>query len=47
MNETYSKINTNKNMPEILPIQNGLKQGNVISLLLCNFALKYGETTAE
>jgi hypothetical protein len=46
-NETYSKINTDKNTPETVPIQNGLKHGNAISPLLFNFALEYGETAAE
>jgi hypothetical protein len=28
-------------MPDIFPIQNGLKQGDVLSLLLSNFVLEY------
>jgi len=30
-----------KNLSDMLPIRNGLKQGNVLSPLLFNFALKY------
>jgi hypothetical protein len=47
LNETYRKMNTDKNLPETFSIQNGLKQGNAISPLLFNFALEYGETAAE
>jgi hypothetical protein len=47
LNETYSKINTAKYMPETFPIQNGLKQGNALSPLFFNFASEYSETVAE
>jgi hypothetical protein len=36
LNETYSKYLSDK-----FPIQNGLKQGDALSLLLYNFALEY------
>jgi hypothetical protein len=41
LNETYSKVNINKNLPNAFPIQNGLKQGDALLSLLLNFALEY------
>jgi hypothetical protein len=40
LNETYSKVHIGKNLSDAFSIQNGLKQGNVLSLLLFNFALE-------
>jgi hypothetical protein len=40
-NETYSKIHVGKHFSSAFPIQNGLKQGDALSLLLFNFALEY------
>jgi hypothetical protein len=41
LNETYSKVRIVKHLSESFPIQNGLKQGDALSLLLFNFALEY------
>jgi hypothetical protein len=41
LNETYSKIHIGKHLSDSFPIQNGLKQGDALSSLLFNFALKY------
>jgi hypothetical protein len=41
LNETYNRVRVGKNLSEIFPIRNGLKQGDVISPLLLNFALEY------
>jgi hypothetical protein len=41
LNKTYSKICIGKHLCHIFPIQNGLKQGDALSPLLFNFALKY------
>jgi retron-type reverse transcriptase len=41
LNETYSKVRIGKHLPDSFPIQNGLKQGDALSPLLFNFALKY------
>jgi hypothetical protein len=41
LNETYSKVCIGKLLSDKLPIQNGLKQGDVLSPLLFNFALEY------
>jgi hypothetical protein len=40
-NEIYSKILIGKIFYDSFPIQNGLKQGDALSLLPFNFALKY------
>ena len=40
LTETYSRIRVGKNLP-MFPIRNGLKQGDALSPLLFNFALKY------
>jgi retron-type reverse transcriptase len=39
--ETYSRVRVGKNLSEMFPIRNGLKQGDVLSPLLFNFALEY------
>jgi hypothetical protein len=41
LNETYSKVCIGKLLSDKFPIQNGLKQGDVLSQLLFNFALEY------
>jgi hypothetical protein len=41
LHETYSKVRIGKYLSDISPIQNGLKQGDVLSPLLFNFALEY------
>jgi hypothetical protein len=41
LNETYSKVCIGKNLSHAFPIQNGLKQGDVLLPLLFNFALEY------
>jgi hypothetical protein len=40
LNETYSKIHVGKLLSDTFPIQNGLKQGDSLSILLSNFALE-------
>jgi hypothetical protein len=41
LKETYSKVHIGKLLCDIFPIQNGLKQGDALSPLLFNFALKH------
>jgi hypothetical protein len=41
LNETYSKVRIVKYLSDNFYIQNGLKQGDVLSPLLFNFALEY------
>jgi hypothetical protein len=41
LNETYSKVRMGKYLSDKFPIQNGLKEGAVLSSLLFNFALEY------
>ena len=41
LTETYSRVRVGKNVSDMFPIRNGLKQGNVLSPLLFNFALEY------
>jgi hypothetical protein len=41
LNVTYSKVRIGKHLSDSFPIQNGLKQGDPLSPLLFNFALKY------
>ena len=39
--ETYSRVRVGKNLPDMFPIRNGLKQGDALSSLFFNFALVY------
>jgi hypothetical protein len=41
VNETYSTVPVGKLQSDKYPIQNGLKEGDALSLLLFNFALVY------
>ena len=41
LNETYSRVRVGKRLSDMLPIRNGLKQGDPLSPLLLNFALEY------
>jgi len=41
LSEKYNRVRVGKNMSDMFPMRNGLKQGNVLSLLLFNFALTY------
>ena len=41
MAETYSGVRLGQNLSDMFPIRNGLKQGDVLSPLLFNFALEY------
>ena len=39
LTETYSRVRVGKNLSEMFPIRNGLKQGDTLSPLILNFAL--------
>jgi len=41
LGETYSRVRVGKNLSDMFPIRNGLKQGVALSPLLFNFALEY------
>jgi hypothetical protein len=41
LNETFSKVHIGKQLSDSFPIQNGLKQGDVLSPLLFDVALEY------
>jgi len=41
LTETYSIVWIGKNLADLFPIRNGLKQGDAVSPLLFNFALEY------
>jgi hypothetical protein len=41
LNETYSKVCVSELLSDTFPIQNGVKQGDVLSPLLFNFASEY------
>ena len=41
LTETYSRVRVGKNLSDMFPIRNGLKQGDDLSPLLFNFALEY------
>ena len=39
--ETYSRVRVGKNLSDMFPIRNDLKQGDSLSSLLFTFALEY------
>jgi hypothetical protein len=41
LNDRYSRVREGKKLCDILPIRNGLKQGDVLSPLLFNLAVEY------
>ena len=41
LTETYSRVRVGKNLSDMFPIRNGLKQGGALLPLLFNFALEY------
>ena len=41
LTETYSRFRVGKNLSDMFPIRNGLKQGDALSPLLFNFAIAY------
>ena len=41
LTETCSRVHVGKNLFDMFPIRNGLKQGDALSPLLFNFALEY------
>ena len=41
LTETYSTVRVGKNLSDMFPIRNGLKQRDALSPLLFNFALEY------
>jgi hypothetical protein len=47
LNETYSRVRIGKHLSDSFPIQNGLKQGYALSLLLFNVALEYAIRKAQ
>ena len=40
LTETYSAVRVGKNLSDMFPIRNGLKQGDALSPLLFNFVLE-------
>jgi len=42
LNESYSTVRVTKNLSDMFPIKNGLKQGDALSPLLFNSSLEYG-----
>ena len=41
LTERYSRVRVGKNLSDMFPIRNDLKQGDALSPLLFNFALEY------
>jgi hypothetical protein len=41
LTETYRRVRVGKNLSDMFPIRNGLKQGDALSPLLFNLALEY------
>ena len=41
LHETCSRVRIGSHLSDVLPVRNGLKQGDALSPLLFNFALEY------
>jgi hypothetical protein len=41
LQETYSRVLVGKHVSDMFPMKNGLKHGDALSLLFCNFAPEY------
>jgi hypothetical protein len=41
LTEMYNRVRVGKNLFDMIPIRNGLKQGDILSPLVFNFALDY------
>jgi hypothetical protein len=41
LTETYSRVRVGKNLSDMLPIRNSLKQGDALSPLIFKFAVGY------
>jgi hypothetical protein len=41
LTETCCSVRVGKNLSDVFPIRNGLRQGDALSPLLFNFALEY------
>jgi len=41
LTETYGRVRVGKNLSDIFPIRNGLKQGDALSPFFFNFAFEY------
>jgi len=41
LTETYSRVRAGKNLSDMFPVRNGLKQGDALSPSLFNFVLEY------
>jgi len=44
---TFSRVRVGKNLSDMFPIMNGLKQGDALSPLFFNFALEYAITRVQ
>jgi hypothetical protein len=47
LNENYSTVQAGKQLPDMFPIKDGLKQGDALSTLLFNFALEYASRRVQ
>jgi hypothetical protein len=47
LTEMYNRVWVGKNLSDMFPIRNGLKQDDVLSPLLFNFALEYVHTMVQ
>ena len=47
LTETYSRVRVGKNLSNMFPIRNCLKQGDALSPLLFKFALEYAIKTVQ
>jgi len=47
LTETYSRVQVDKNLSDMFPIRNGLKQGDAPLPLLFNFALEYASRRVQ
>jgi hypothetical protein len=47
LNETCSRVQVGRHLPDMFPVKNGFQQGDALSLLLFSFVLEYASRVLQ